>query len=147
MFKDYNEVRQPLELPINGKTYTIPPVMLDDGIRLTDGLDPKSATVLTDDEFYRIVLGPAWDEMKADYVTPSAIYLAGLTALADWKTSRAAAEVLWAAGGDPKAMRAPANRAQRRSTSKSTGAAPTTPKVASGTTTTSRKTSNGSKSK
>ncbi len=117
-FKDYAQVAEPLELPINGKTYKIPPVSLPDGIKLADVIDPDSDTTVSDEEFNRLLLGDALDEMRADHVTPAAINRATLAALGDWQKDRATAEIMWETGGDPKALeawvKANTNRAQRR---------------------------------
>lgn len=142
MFKDYTEVAEPLKLPINGKTYTIRPVLLDDGVRLMDALNPESETIMPDEEFTRIMLGDALDEMRADFVTPAAINRASLTALADWKSSRGAAEVMWETGGDPKAIQAwgkeTTNRASRRQAAQ---AGSTKPRVSGSSTTKPRQNS------
>lgn len=132
MFKDYNEFADPLKLPINGKVYTIPPVGLADGIKLTAAfLGGEDAPVVKDDEFNTILLGPAYDEMLADNVPSVAVVRASLTALADFQRGRATAEILWETGGDPKALtawvEANSNRAQRRAKT----AASTTPRRAS----------------
>ena len=133
MFKDYQELADPLVLPINGKSYTIPAVGLADGIKLTAALDPESKTPLADDEFNRMLLGTAYDEMLVDNVPGPAVIRASLTALADFQKGRATAEIMWETGGDPKALtawvKAATNRAQRRSTG--TGAAKKTRSPAS----------------
>lgn len=117
-FKDYQELAEPLALPINGKTYVIPAVGLADGIKLTEALDPESKTPLPDDEFNRILLGTAYDEMLADNVPGPAVVRASLTALGDFQRGRATAEIMWETGGDPKALtawvKATTNRASRR---------------------------------
>lgn len=124
-FKDYNEIIEPLELPINGKLYRIPPISLEDGIRITEGLTPGN-TKFTDEDLYRCTLGTALDEMRADSVRSQAIYRAALTSLADWQRDRATAEVVWETGSYPKAVTPP-----KDSTPTSTGAEPTTPRRAS----------------
>ena len=133
MFKDYQELADPLVLPINGKSYTVPAVGLADGIKLTAALDPESKTPVTDDEFNRMLLGTAYNEMLADNVPGPAVIRASLTALADFQKGRETAEIMWETGGDPKALtawvKAATNRAQRRSTG--TGAAKKTPSPAS----------------
>ncbi|WP_434315835.1 DUF7426 family protein [Leifsonia sp. P73] len=135
-FPDYNEVVEPLVLPINGKKYTIPPISVDDGVRLTDGLNPESKTVLTDEEFYRLTLGTALDEMRADAVKKDAISRASKVALADHQRSRDTALVLWKTGGDPKALRELVEAALEASTSTTTDEASTTKSPANGSTTT-----------
>lgn len=133
MFKDYNELADPLKLPINGKVYTLPAVGLADGIKLTAAFSGKEdAPTIPDDEFYRIMLGSAYDEMLADNVPGPAAMRAALVALADFQKGRATAEILWETGADPKALtawvEANTNRQQRRA---KTGAS-TTPRRASG---------------
>lgn len=103
-FQEYNELVEPLELPINGKTYTIPPVGLDEGIRLADLLNPASEVPFTDEEAFTLVLGSALGEMRTDHVTPAAIRRAFRAALADWQRDRSTAEMMWVTGGDPKAL-------------------------------------------
>jgi hypothetical protein len=133
VFKDYSELADPLVLPINGKTYTIPAVGLADGIKLMAVFSgEEDAPTIPDEEFNRILLGSAYEEMLADNVPGPAVVRAALTALADFQKGRATAEILWETGGDPKAltawMKTNSNRAQRRA---KTGAS-TTPRRASG---------------
>jgi hypothetical protein len=128
-FKDYNELVEPLELPINGKVYRIPPVGFDEGITLAEGLDPKNKATLTDEIALPLVLGSALEEMRADHVRPAAITRAFMAALADWKRDRATAEIMWETGGDPKAIRAVAN--PTATTPTAAAAETTTPRRAS----------------
>lgn len=125
-FKDYNEIVEPLELPINGKVYRIPPIGLEEGIRITEGLVPGNDTKFTDEDLYRCTLGTALDEMRSDRVRSQAIYRAALTSLADWQRDRATAEVVWETGSYPKAVTPPQD-----TTPTSTDAEPTTPRRAS----------------
>lgn len=128
-FEDYTEFIEPLVLPIRGKGYTVPPMSLETGLRLKPFLEGKIPEGITDDEVAHLTLGTAYDEMVADSVPAEAVQRAMLVALAEFQSGRAAAEILWRTGGDPKAVQAEVrkvtNRAQRRS--KSTGAANTTP--------------------
>lgn len=143
-FPDYNEVVEPLVLPINGKKYTIPPINLDNGVRLTLGLVPDTKQPLTDEEFFQLTLGSALDEMRADSVKNEAIGRAAKTALADHQRDRATALVLWKTGGDPKALRELVATALEASTSTTTAEEPTTPPRTRGSgTSRSRKKSNG----
>lgn len=139
-FKDYNEIVEPLELPINGKVYRIPPLGLADGIYLTEHLDPKSKSEpMTDEAFRRLLLGDAYEQMLADNVPAGSVRRAALTALADHQSSRAAAEIMWETGGDPKAVQ---EWAAEATTPTSTAEEPTTPPQASTSgTSRSRKTS------
>lgn len=135
-FKDYAELVDPLQLPINGKQYTIPPMGLAEGIELTDQLEAAARGEATPEkpfaEFNRMVLGAAYDDMAADNVPAEAIRRAALTAIADFQRGRAIAEVMWETGGDPKAteqwVKARTNRQERRTK------VSTTPRRASGTT-------------
>jgi hypothetical protein len=105
-FKDYNQIHEPLELPINGKVYRIPPLGFADGIDLTDHLDPKSESApMTNEAFRKLLLGDAYDEMLADNVPDPSVRRAALTALADFQSSRGAAEIMWETGGDPKVVK------------------------------------------
>jgi hypothetical protein len=103
-FKDYNEVREPLVLPINGKQYTIPPLGFQDGADLLAREKEKTGGDLDDDVFFATILGPVLAEMRADNVPGEAVTRAALTAFADHQRGRAVAEVMWETGGDPKAL-------------------------------------------
>jgi hypothetical protein len=143
-FPDYNEVVEPLVLPINGKKYTIAPISLDDGVKLLEGLAPDTKEPLTDEEFYRLMLGDVLDEMRADNVKKEAISRAAKVALADHQRGRDTAFVFWKTGGDPKALRELVAAALEASTSMTTDEANTTPSPESGSgTSRSRKKSNG----
>lgn len=124
-FSDFNELYEPLVLPINGKAYTIPPLSFTAGGIVNGVIDGEK---LDDVEFFRLILSPeVFDRMVADNVPDLAIVRAGQTALADFKYGRAMAGLMWKTGGDPKAVQtlATPNRAARRS--KSTAAASKTP--------------------
>lgn len=127
-FQDFNELFEPLELPINGKTYRIPPASFEAGVKIQGIVD--GVEKLTDEEFFTLMLGDTFQEMLDDRVPAPAIVRAGQTALADFRFGRDMAEAMWTTGGDPKALeelrkkRAP-NRAARRS--RGTAAASKTP--------------------
>ena len=135
-FKDYVELKERLQLPINGKLYTIPAMGLAEGIELTDQLEAAARGEDLPDkpfaEFNRMALGSAYDDMVADNVPADAIRRAALTQIADFQRGRAVAEVMWETGGDLKAtqewVKAHSNRAQRRTK------VSTTPRQGSGTT-------------
>lgn len=132
-FADYVEFLEPFVLPIRGKEYTIPPISLEAGLTMSAIAEGEKSN-LTDDEFNRLVLGSAYDEMRADAVSEDVILRAVLTAWAEYKYGRVAAELIWKTGGDPKAIEALTNRATRRKASKpstSTAAAGTTKRPAS----------------
>lgn len=126
-FKDFNELFDPLVLPIGGKEYRIPPVSAPAGMKFNAAINGE--TKMPDIEFLPGFLGDAYQEMLDDGVSYTAIRRAAMTALADFQTNRSAALIMWETGGDPKAMtehlqsNAP-NRAARRS--KPTAAANTT---------------------
>lgn len=126
-FKDFNDLIEPIILPIGGKQYTIPPVSAEDGIRFKIARSGvEGAPKITDDDFERIFLGDVRDEMIADNVPAEALNRALATALTDHSAGRDAARIMWETGGDPKAAAAyvkahAPNRASRRS--KSTGKA------------------------
>ncbi|MGN8024693.1 DUF7426 family protein [Microbacterium sp. 22242] len=125
-FSDFNELYDPLVLPINGKQYTIPPVSFDAGVKINGIVD--GAEKLGDEEFFRLILGDVFEQMLTDKVPSAAITRAAQTALADFKYGRGMAETMWKTGGDPKAVESLApkpNRAARRS--KGTAAANKTP--------------------
>lgn len=104
-FKNFEEITAPLVLPIGPKEYTIPSIGIADGIRLTDHLSPDSKEPpMTNEQFRRLILGSAYDEMIADNAPSLAVALAAQTALVDHQTGRAAAEIFWETGGDPKGM-------------------------------------------
>lgn len=127
-FQDYTEFVEPLELPIRGKLYKIPPMSFDTGLRLKPFLSGEIPEGITDEELAELTLGAAYKEMVDDGVPTPAINRAMLVALAEYQSGRAAAELIWKTGGDPKAVESEVkrltNRAQRRS--KRTVAADTT---------------------
>jgi len=128
-------------LPINGKNYTIPPLGAADGLRFSGVLKSGAEETWSDDEFKRVFLGSAYDEMLADNVPETAVSRAAITALAEFKSGRAAAEIMWETNGDPKALTSYVsknlNRASRRSSS--TGGAKKIPSQGSTKATTSQK--------
>lgn len=134
---------EPLAFPIRGKTYTAPPVNMADGIRLQQVIAGKDDTLkdAEPDVLWRLVMGPAWDEMLADKVPIEAASRAALAALTDFQYGREMAERVWESGLSPEALAAPEaasskpSRASRRSTS--TGGARKTRSRASTTGTTS----------
>ncbi|GAA5046581.1 hypothetical protein HNP84_009751 [Thermocatellispora tengchongensis] len=138
-----------LPLPVGGKWYRIPAPDAEVGLlcqRLMHASlaaeqgeavdDPKltalAEVVLTDDEerdLYQRVLGPVFDELRADGVSWPKIQHVGATALVWVAAGKDAAAKMWASGGMGEAP-AP-NRATRRA-----AAAKSTRSRGSGTTTT-----------
>jgi len=94
---------------------------LETGLRLKPFLSGEVPAGMTDAELAQLTLGDAYDEMTADSVPVDAINRSMLVALAEYQSGRAAAELIWKTGGDPKAIQAEVrkvtNRAQRRSKS------------------------------
>jgi hypothetical protein len=103
-FKDYSEIVEPLVLPIHGKSYTIPPIGIKDGLAFDAILKADDESSMSDEEFRRVFLGAALDEMRADNVPGPAVTRAAMTALADYQRGRDVAEVMWETGGDPRAL-------------------------------------------
>ena len=123
-----------LELPIQGKTYTIPSPSGEDGLRIQRiatvavqavmGGAPPDVEALDDGQeldLFRMCLGAVYDELLEDGIEWSWIRHAGLTAMF-WITSGVDdALTYWKAAGDPSRL-AP-NREARRQQSKRTGSA------------------------
>ncbi|OYV64453.1 MAG: hypothetical protein B7X07_06360 [Actinobacteria bacterium 21-64-8] len=136
-FEDYEKVVDPLILPIRGKDYVIPEVSMPDGLKYTKYVEELTAAEesrktdpdaplpepLDNDVFRHMMLGAAYDEMVADGVPAAAVSRALVTATANFQTGRASAEIMWATGGDPKAIEKylMPNRAARRASARSTG--------------------------
>lgn len=136
--KDFTEFAVgPLKLPINGRLYEIPPIDIATGLLLRKAVIDEDAKALeelagTDDEAaYRRVLGPVYDEMKADQVPWDALDRAYLTAITDHQRGRLIAETVWEVGHDPKAIPALMSAAARIATS-GVGGASSTVKPGSG---------------
>lgn len=141
--KAYEEwAPEPLAFPIAGKTYTVPPMPWDAGLKLTRVLTDAEDVPADPDEQNRMLMGPVWDEMKADNVPHSALYRAALTCLIDFRMGREAAETYWNSGIVPGEAPAP-----KGATSTSTGAASTTKPPASTSGTTSRPNARKAKAK
>lgn len=145
-FEELTELVEPLELPIRGKRYTLPQVSLEDGLRVTAALNGRPDPELTDDKIRVILLGDSEEQMKADGVSAEWRGRAYLTAMSDFLHGRAAAEIMWRTGGDPKAIQAltesvaPNRAARRKKASTSTDAGNTTkPRASTSGTKTSRK--------
>lgn len=129
-FKDYQDVVDPLILPILGKKYTIPPIGWAEGVQLSRFQEAVAAgenpEPVSNEKFLTMVLGDAYDRMTEDNVPQGAVMRAAMTALADFERGREVAEIMWETGGDPKAVEA--------TVKKLSTVAPTTPRRASGTT-------------
>lgn len=131
-YYDLDDIRLPL--PIGEKTYNIPPISASAGARL------ETADDLPDEEFFRLTLGPALDEMRADDVPPEAIVRAALTSITNHKDGRTVAVMMWETGALPEALAAymaaqnPNLPGSTRSPNTGEAAATPTPASTSGTT-------------
>jgi hypothetical protein len=119
-----------LSLPYKGKTYLIPPVDAETGLRFqrlaevaaqlahaAETGQELEAEVLDDAgevDLYRDALGPAYDAMIADRVPWPMLKTAAVTAWLDAAVSREAAEAYWNAAGAPDPEALAGNRASRR---------------------------------
>lgn len=131
-FKDYETFATGLELPLYGKTYSIPEIGAKTGARLhlllrqaderrriaeenvraaeaakQDGEEPPEPKPLPDvpeDPTNEELLGDVLQEMYDDDVPDTAIRKAAFTVYYDMMLGREAAEVYWNSGGDPKAL-------------------------------------------
>jgi hypothetical protein len=144
-FKPFSDV-EPLSLPIAGKkTYVIQSIWArpyEDGARL-ELMWAKSAPIPEDpEEQNRLLMGPVWEEMKADGVSLDAMKRAAFTCLVDFRMGRDDAEAYWNSGIVPGEAPAP-----KGATSTSTGAASTTKPPASTSGTTSRPNARKAKAK
>lgn len=137
-FRDITEILGPITLPINGKTYTLPILTIEQGLRIHTAMNPNTPDSMTDPEFFEILLGDAHKQMAADNIAPDTIARAAFTALADWQSGRPAAELIWEQGIDPKALTEAVTAAQAL-ISTSTAAATATPSPAPTSTTKSPK--------
>lgn len=141
--KPFIPLVEPLRFPSpdGSKVYEVPPVGMTSGARLALDLDPKSDVNLSAEEEQQILLGPVLEQLRADDVPTEFFSRVFLTVYTDWSRGRAAAEVMWETGGDPKALEALTVQPESLS-STSTGEAPATPSPAStSSTTSSRKSS------
>ena len=151
-FKDLGDwgSLDPLRLPLQGKTYTLPPVdselgprlqaLISFGAEVADGdkttLSAKDRVVLDDFaemELYQEILGDVYQEMVDDGVPWPALKHAAMTSMFDAVFDRDTAEKYWESLG-----KAPApNRAARRS--RTTASASKTTKASAAGTTSRRK--------
>jgi hypothetical protein len=116
-----------LSLPVNDKTYRVPPPSAATGLRVqaimqaaavaADGgqIDEAVLKDAAERDMYRDVLGTAHAEMVADDVAWPTLKHCAVTAMVWIVQNKDAAERYWNSGGDPSRL-AP-NRKQRRSSS------------------------------
>jgi hypothetical protein len=106
-FKAYEEfAAEPLAFEIKGKTYVVPELGIDAGLKFAGvfaGKD-KSLDKAPIEDLFRLILGDMWDQMKTDAVPINAALRVGYSALADLQEGREAAEAVWESGFDPKAL-------------------------------------------
>ncbi len=95
-----------LAFPIGGKIYEIPEIGYLDGLKLlsliahADELsEAESADVV-----WKLAMGSAFEQMKADNVPAGALARAAFCTLTDFQYGREAAERLWETGIDPKVL-------------------------------------------
>ncbi|MER7047727.1 DUF7426 family protein [Streptomyces jumonjinensis] len=95
--------------------------LMDAGVKMARGGAEPDTEVLDDlgeMDLYRTALGTAYQELRANTSWPWFKHVA-MTAVIWITADIEAAERYWAAGGDPEAMSpAPANRAERRASSR-----------------------------
>lgn len=118
-----------LKLPIGGKVYAVPPVSAELGPRLqvvvAAGIDVAQGNEVGNDDrkvlddlgeqqLYRDVLGPVYDEMVADKVPWPALKHAALTVMIDSVTNRDTAESFWQNLGKPPAAKRAAKKPSDR---------------------------------
>ncbi|MGN6325718.1 DUF7426 family protein [Pseudolysinimonas sp.] len=124
-FEDFSEIYEPLVLPVNGKSYTIRPVVGAEGEKFNAAIaGGDNAPEFSDVDLEAMLLGPELKQrLLDDGVSDAAIKRILLTALAEFQGGRAMAEIMWATGGETAAMadyvksHAP-NRAARRAAPK-----------------------------
>lgn len=152
---------RPLVLPIGDKDYAVPPTPADEGWQLVEllnkSIEETDKAEGTAEELFRLALGQVvYDELIADGVSFGLRWLAGMAALAHFKSliddpynddvAHEAAAVVWESKLDPEALAAfVAATTGQNSTdsppSSSTAGASATRSRASSSTTTSRRTS------
>jgi hypothetical protein len=147
--RDWAELsKNDLQLPINGKTYTVPELDAATVVRFQaarNGYPDPELAKLNEEETWRLVMGDELvEQMIVDGVGRRALRFAGQTALLDVMHGRDMAEAYWEAGEvRPEAIAAIAAAAAAKTSTRSTstGSAKKTPSRASTRTTTPRKAS------
>jgi hypothetical protein len=131
MFKDFDEVADPLAFPIKGKVYTVPDISIANGLRINSGED------MADEELFRALLGDVLDELRTDDVPADAFSRLFMAALTDIRVGRAAAQIVWETGAVPErlAARVEAANNPNSKTSSNSAAETETPSPASSSTT------------
>lgn len=102
-FRAFKDITDPLVLPYDENTaYVIPPVTAEDGSKFR--VAQAEGRSIEGEEYFRMFLGEAYDEMIADGVDDQFVLRAAFAALADHQAGRAVAAIVWETGGDPKAV-------------------------------------------
>jgi|SRR5690348_3939081 len=136
--KAYEDWRpEPLVFPIGGRTYEVPALSWEAGVRLTKIMDGGEITEEPEAQ-NRLLMGDVWDQMLTDGVPLEALSRAALTCLVDFRMGREAAERVWESGLTPEAL-APSMGAKTTTPQPSTESESATPSPASTKTTTSPK--------
>lgn len=129
-FKPLEEIEGPIELTLRGKTYTLPTIMWEDGVRLQQLIADGNGNY---GEIVKVLLGGLLTELSADGASAQLIDRVSAVALAEWRYGRDAAERTWE---NPKALLELNQAIQTAITSKATetpsGEASTTPTPDSG---------------
>jgi hypothetical protein len=128
-FRDLTDILGPITLPVRGKTYTLPEISLEDGLRMHAAAANNAALPLSD--LIRIILGDVQQEMLDDHVPLSTIDRALWTGVADFQNGRETAEQVWE-HGVPKEVLATLLAPLTEALTTQPGAANTTKSPASG---------------
>lgn len=136
-FRSLEDILGPLVLPIGGKTYTLPTLSLEDGVRLHALLAGETEEGTIQDAM-DILLGDVREQMAADGLGPVTQDRVFFTALADFQTDREGAEKIWE-NGIPLEATAALVEAVKLAQMTPRAEAPTTPAPDSGNGTTGAK--------
>lgn len=97
-FKPLEEIEGPIELTLRGKTYTLPTIMWEDGVRLQQLIADGKGNY---GEIVKVLLGDILTELSTDGASAQLIDRVSAVALAEWRYGRDAAERTWE---NPKAL-------------------------------------------
>jgi len=128
--RPYEEVVGPLVIPYRGKEYELPPVSMKDGLRIHKSLSNEE-TVMWSDLIPMLLGEDVYEAMLADHVPPAVIDRALWTALAEFKNGRESAEAVWENGVPKGLLESLVTILQKQEQTTPTGAASTTPQLAS----------------
>lgn len=149
--RNYLDIIGPLVIPIGPHEYTIPPIDAAMGIKLklaqAGKKVPPELAALSGEDWYRLFLGPAFDQMVKDDVEPSVIERAYFTAMADFRNGRDTAERTWEAGLDPEVMAALREAAAKAAKRKNPRASTPSPSTAAASSTRTRAATSGTTSR